>query len=183
VTIWVPVFLLSFLVAVVLVVRTLVMFAVRRPRKALASLKVLAGLLVVYVFALCLVGLFSRATSLPLGQPKCFDDWCFSVDKGSRSGDSVILSVATLNHGRRAQKPDSPHAFEILDGKTLPVEIPRLMDRIEGNSENPFSIQLNFPGNAKSLDFLVTEGGGPSAAIIGDENSPFHAKSSWNILP
>jgi len=183
VTIGVPMFLLTFLAAVILVIRAFFQFAVRRRERAIKTVRVLAALVLIYIVALVGASLVSQPTSLALGDPKCFDDWCFVVDKVSETSDGTLLSVATLNHGRRPQKPDTPRAFTVYDGVVEPLDVPHLTDRIAGHSENPFQIKLRIPSGIRTADFLVTEGGGPSVAVIGDENSPLHPKSVWHIRP
>jgi hypothetical protein len=41
---------------------------------------------------------------------------------------------------------------------------------------------MTTPEPARGAALLVTEGGLPSIAVIGDENSPWHAKALW-MLP
>ncbi len=183
VTIGVPIFLLAFLATVVLLTRALIQLATKRPERALRTFKLLGIMIVVYATALIGTSLASHRSTLALGEPKCFDDWCFAVEKVSRTPDGLTLAVRTLNHGRRPERPDTPRAFQVVDGKPTAIQCPKLTDEVGGFGETPFTIQLPVPSGAKTLDFLVTEGGGPSAVIIGDENSPLHAKSVWPLMP
>ena len=182
-TIFVPVFLLVFLVIVALIFRILYQVVNRRFARAKVSLIVLTIVTLVYGAALAGVGLASQPITLSPGERKCFDDWCFEVDGVKLSNEGVIIYGKTINSGRRAQAPDSPHAFAVIDGKVVPVECPLLSARLEGHSENPVNISFRVGDQVHQLDFYVTEGGGPSAWIIDDENSPLHAKSKWRLLP
>jgi hypothetical protein len=180
-TIFVPVFLLVFLVSVILLLRCVYLLIRRRTTEAKKSSVVLALMVGIYGVALVAVGIGSQNEALTLGHVKCFDDWCVRVNDATREGNSLKIRLDTLNRGRRAQAPDEPHAFIVADGRTIPVTIPSLTDRIEGGSINPIDVNLPVPGETRQVGFLVTEGGGPSMLVIDDENSPFHAKSVWNL--
>jgi hypothetical protein len=183
VTIGVPIFLLTFLATFVLVIRGLIQLGTKHPDRAVRTFKVLGVLVGIYAVALIGTSLTSHRSMLQLGEAKCFDDWCFSVDKVSRSPQGLTLAVAASNNGRHPERPDTPRAFLVVDGKPVAIDCPKLSEQVGGHGENPFTIQLPVPLGAKTLDFLVTEGGGPSPFIIGDENSPLHAKAVWPIKP
>jgi len=180
-TLFVPVFLLAFLLTIILVVRCAYQLAVRRGIDARNTALTLAAFLAVYAAALIGTSLASQKETLAMGAVKCFDDWCVSVDGAKRSGDQLSVHLATINHGRRPQVPDSPHAFVVIDGRQIPVSVPHLTDKIEGGSTRPIDININLPAGARIVEFLITEGGGPSNLIINDENSPLHAHSTWAV--
>jgi hypothetical protein len=180
-TIFVPIFLLVFLTAVTLLLRCAYLLARCRWVDARKTALVLAAGLLVYAATLIGVGLGSQSKALSIGSTKCFDDWCVRINNASRNGDEVLIQLDTINHGRRAQAPDSPRALVVADGLTIPVNVPNLADKIEGGSINPLDLRVTVPVNTRNVAFLVTEGGGPSELVIDDENSPFHAKSAWHL--
>jgi len=180
-TVFVPIFLLVFLLAVTLLLRCAYQLARRRWADAQKTALVLTAFVFVYTMTLIGVGLGSERKLLSMGSDKCFDDWCVKVDSASRNGNQVLVRLDAINHGRRAQAPDSPHAFVVADGRTIPVNVPNLTNKIEGGSTNPIELRVTIPDNTRNLALLVTEGGSPSELVIDDENSPFHAKSVWNL--
>jgi hypothetical protein len=182
-TVFVPVFLLTFLAVLVLAICVLGCTIAGHRATAKRFLLGLISLLAVYGALLVGAGLFSKQTRLKLGEEKCFDDWCFEVKGFHRSGDDYVLSAGALNSGMRTQAPDSPQLFAVFDGRAVPIPCPRLGESVGGHSENDFSVSFHAPHDAHTIELRVTEGGGPSAVIIDDENSPFHAKSAWSLSP
>ncbi len=182
-TIFTPIFLLVFLVLVVLFVRVFVLAVSKNGATAFRATIAPVSLAIVYTLTLVGVGLASRNTTLPIGWRKCFDDWCFAVTEVKRSGNHLDLRVETSNTGRRAQRPDSPKLSLVFDGQAFGLACPQLNDRLEGHSQHPFTITIQVPDTVQKVDLIATEGGGPSALIIGDENSPFHGKSVWRLVP
>ena len=180
-TIFVPIFLLVFLASVTLIFSLACQTLLQRWANARKTAFVLAATLFVYAAVLIGVSLRSREETLPMGAVKCFDDWCVRVKSARRNANQLTIHLETINRGRRAQAPDSPQAFLVENGHAKPVDIPNLKDKIEGGSTNQISVNIPLPVEAKNLSFLVTEGGGPSLLIIDDENSPFHAKSTWTL--
>jgi hypothetical protein len=180
-TIFVPILLLVVLVTVVLLGRCAYLLIKGLGSKARKNALMLAAILGAYAVALIGMGLASQKETLALGQIKCFDDWCVQLNSASRQSNQVSIRLDTVNHARRAEAPDSPHAFIVVDGQTIPVQVPKLTDRIEGGSTNPIDVTVTVPASAQSVGFLVTEGGMPSGLVIDDENSPFHAKSVWAL--
>lgn len=171
------------LAVVVSVVTLTILLLMGRRDKAAKVLWFTIAVVSVYSFVLVGFGLASRPKVLALGEPKCFDDWCFVVRKVGQVGQKLTVECATLNQGRRGQKPDSPKLFVVFDGVAVPHTWPALGDRVEGHSENAGTIKIDVPGGTTAVDLLVTEGGGPSGLIIDDENSPFHRKAIWHLLP
>jgi len=178
---FVPVFLLTFLFTIILVVRCAYQLAMRRRTDARNTAIALAVMVGMYTVALIGTGFARQKETIAMGAVKCFDDWCVRVDGAKRSGDQLSVHLATINHGRRPQAPDSPHAFVVIDGRQIPVSVPHLTDKIEGGSTRPIDINISLPAGARIVEFLITEGGGPSNLIINDENSPFHAHSTWAV--
>ena len=180
-TIFTPIFLVLVLVESVLIGQGVIQVLLRRPRHNKVVFWA-GGIAFCYAIVLVSVGYFSRPTRLSLGQRKCFDDWCFAAIGSLRTDTGVDVQAAAYNEGRRSQTPDSPRLFSIVNGKLSELVVPMICDRIEGQGEHLMTFHVNAPSGA-FVEILVTEGGGPSLLIIDDENSPFHAKSSWSVTP
>lgn len=151
----------------------------RRWRQSLRA-ALAAGLLVaVYAVSLVGVSVTAPAGSLATGEWKCFDDWCASVTSAVRTGDTVRVVLAVQNQGRREQAPDTPRAWLLHHGRRDEVAVPGLASRLPGGSSRQLPpIRLTAP-EAELPRFLVTEGGFPSALVMGDDNSPCHPQPSW----
>lgn len=181
VTIFTLVFLLIFLIELVLLTRVAYL-TLRKDSRGKKTLAWVAGIALTYTVVLVGVGIGSRATQLPLGQQKCFDDWCFVVRGSQQTVTGIDIQGAAVNRGWRAQAPDSPQVFSIVDGKQVKLNAPLIRERVEGHAERQVTLHVDAPANSV-VELLVTEGGGPSMLIIDDENSPFHAKSTWLVTP
>ncbi len=182
-TIFVPIFLLA-LLAAVLMLGVSIYLLLRREWGGARRASTMFGLLVAcYAGILLAFGLASRPVRLAVGQRKCFDDWCFVVTGVKKESGRLVVNVATINSGRRTQAPDTPRAFVEVDGKASQVDFTGLGDRIEGGASREFVESLPVPEAAREVELYVTEGGFPSQLVIDDENSPFHAKSKWRLRP
>lgn len=143
----------------------------------------------IYLPLLVIFSLFSKENILSLNQDKCFDEWCVSVQNVEKrtvdSSDLYKITLKVSNKGRgRTQRPDHPHLYlQDSQGKnyeTLSNEGRPLNDQIE--AQTSFETYLNFelPKNAKGK-LVITEGGGPTLVIIGDEQSLFHKKTVFYL--
>lgn len=135
------------------------------------------------LYALVLVGVSvtTPAGSLAAGEWKCFDDWCVSLTSVVRTGDTVQVVLAVRNQGRREQAPDTPRVWLDHQGRREEVLVPGLGSRVAGGATRELPpIQLTTPA-AEGPRLLVTEGGFPSVLVIGDENSPLHPQSAWQL--
>ncbi len=140
-----------------------------------------AGLLVtLYAVALVGVSATAPARSLATGEWKCFDDWCASVTSATRTGEIVQVDLAVRNQGRREQAPDTPQVWLVHDGRRDKVVLPALESRLPGRSSQHLRVRVVAPATEHPL-LLVTEGGFPSALVIGDENSPLHPQPAWQL--
>ena len=134
-----------------------------------------------YALALVAVSLTTPGRTLAKGEWKCFDEWCVTLVSSSRTGGSLTLQLSVQNRGRREQAPDTPRAWLTGDGGRDEVSIPGLAARVPGGSTVALApVTLVAPASGHPA-FLVTEGGFPSILVIGDENSPFHAPSRWEL--
>lgn len=158
-----------------------VTFAARRQWRRSLRAAFTAGLLVtLYAVALVSVSVTSPARSLTTGEWKCFDDWCASVTSAVRTGDVVQVDLAVQNQGRGEQAPDTPRVWLVRQGRRDAVVVSGLESGLPGRSSRHLRIQLVAPETENPL-LLVTEGGFPSALVIGDENSPLHPQLAWRL--
>lgn len=139
----------------------------------------------VYATCLVLVAVTSSDRDLALGQDRCFDDWCVtlrSVVPVAGPGDRRRLTVVVTSHARRvAQRPDSPVAYLVTDAGRRRVRVPGLDQRLRPGQEARLQVTVTLPGSADQPRLLITEGGFPTRLVIGDENSPWHARSTWPL--
>ena len=153
----------------------------RARRRAAAVLAVVAA----YAVALIAVGVTSSPRRLAPGQDKCFDDWCVtlrSVATLPGRDDVRQLTVVVTSRARRvSQRPDGPAAYLMTDTGTMRIFLPGLDQRPQPGQQVPLHTTLTIPAAALAPQLLVTEGGFPSRLVIGDENSPGHAKATWPL--
>lgn len=180
-TIFDLVFLITVPVCLGLLLRLAYLIVVQQRLKAKRVAVALLALLASYSALLVIVGLFSRPQILSLRTEKCFDEWCVQLNSGFWRGDRLEIQLETHNHGRRTQAPDEPKAFLVEDGHPIPLQVPGLDQKVPGGSSNQISLKTAVPAGTGSLQLLVTEGGSPTLFIIDNENSPFHAKTAWNL--
>lgn len=177
------------MILVVLAVAVLAVSAgisvVRRQRRSAVRRVVFAGTAVaIYAVVLFAVSLASKPKTLADGDWKCFDEWCVtlvSTAPASPPGTGQHLVIQVHNKGRRAQRPDAPRAFIVKIGHQIPITVPNLTGRVDGGSTVTLPVTVLLSGPAASAQLLITEGGFPSRLSIGDENSPWHAKQSWQL--
>ncbi|MBS1707583.1 MAG: hypothetical protein JSS65_02550 [Armatimonadetes bacterium] len=172
---------LYFLASVLLTLVCLVVLAVQAARRRGQALRrvvvVLVGWWAVYACVLLGVGLSSRPTQMRPGDLKCYDEWCATVSGVHGQSEKSVVLVRVENHGRRAQRPDTPQLFVKRGDRWEEVEAPGLRDRVPGKS----SAELHISVDGSVQDVLVTEGGGPAPWVVGEEKSPFHAKAYWHV--
>jgi hypothetical protein len=156
-----------------------------RRARARAVLVLTAGFVGLYTLVLLAVGATSRPEYLADGQWKCFDDWCVTVvsaDAAVSGAADRLVVLQVWNSARRVtQRPDHPQAFLLTDGRATPISAPGLDQRLDAGRKATVRVLLRVPRQAADPLLLVTEGGFPARLVIGDENSPGHAKSVWSL--
>jgi hypothetical protein len=167
----------------------------KRIKTAKKILLILLSIALSYFAILLAFSLTSISTILPMGEDKCFDEWCAAVIRStkqvSQSTTVYYVTMRISNHGRgRAQKPDHPEiyvvdemghrydeslkekeVFEKQFGAQRPID-----SRIEAQSQFESVMVFSVPlGHTARV--VITEGGFPTPLIIGDEGSFLHKKS------
>jgi hypothetical protein len=120
-------------------------------------------------------------------------------DQVSAHGVYYIVTVQLRNDAKRvAQKPSDPqlwiqdqqgrrHAEMIGTGDTglavgQPVDASQLWgQRLQAGESQAQTIAFDLPAGIIQPVLVITEGGGPTFLIIGDENSPFHARTVFQL--
>jgi hypothetical protein len=154
-------------------------------RQAGRRLLCVAALMIIYSLILVVVSLISRPRTLAWGQWKCFDNWCVTVASSTvlqgRSPDHRVTVYIRSTARRRAQRPDNASAFLLSIDRRTPIQVPGLRQRLEPGQTTMLQLTIALPTAGLAPQLLITEGGFPSHLVIGDENSPWHAKSSWSL--
>ncbi len=202
---------LAFLITALALVLALAFVAVSLVRKRIATATKAAGLvlawLAVYVGILIAVSLTSPEPILDRGQEHCFDEMCFSVQGvaetptlGTRQASGVfyIVDVKLRNAaGRTAQKPSNPQIW-IIDGDRHEYRQMLVGDgdnagqalgaeqiwtrRINPGDAVEQRVAFDLPADVVAPRLVITEGSGfPTDIIIGDENSLWHAKTTFRL--
>ena len=154
-------------------------------RRALAwGTTVLAGV-AVYAAALGMTSVTSKARHLAHGQAKCFDDWCVTLQSVHHVPEQEALRQLTIVVASRAhrvaQRPDSPAAYLVAKDLRERLDLPGLDQRLLPGQAVALHVTVGVPPSTPDPQLLITEGGFPSRLVIGDENSPWHAWSTWSL--
>jgi hypothetical protein len=196
------VFIACFLSAMIALLRA-VFYACRR-RWAI-SVRVLRRLgygVVAYAIVLVTVSLTSHQTVLRMGETRCFDEWCISVERVARAsevgnptapvrarGIFYVVKVKVSNAARRrAQRAvdarlylidptghwydSSPEAQRALDA--MGVGGNDLTTRMPPGGSFERSVVFDLPREAGDLGLVVSHGNFPGVLIIGDSQSFLH---------
>jgi hypothetical protein len=203
------VFIACFFAVVITCLRISWLLLRRRRKAALISLKWLGICVAVYFALLLVLSAFAPQRVYQVGDTKCFDDWCISVEDakaGNQIGPEVFatngrLLLVTLRISSRARRvrQSEPHTEVFLldaNGRQYEVaELPqRAFEAIKG-PQAPLGTMLD-PGGAfttvRIFDIpkdlteigLATRQRGvlnPSLFIIGDEASIGHKRTIFRI--
>jgi hypothetical protein len=196
------VFILVFFFAVGSIARILYMAVRKRRRDAARPAKALAAVLLIYFGVLLAVSLVTPRKLIPMGEDRCFDDWCIgaehlAVSRTIGSGASAatangIFYIVTLKVSSRARgitqraKDAAVIAVDEKGHRYLPSsDGQRAYDDINGtgpaitNKLGPgdsFTTALVFdvPTDTAQVGLEVEHGVWPGRLIISDSSSFFH---------
>lgn len=157
----------------------------RRSLRIVARLGVCAA---VYVTVVAVVALFAPQRVIAVGDSWCFDDWCLSVQKVTRTAAadraSYRVSLVISSRARRVSQRAKGAWIYLIDGRGNryapepdSAEIP-LDTRLAPGEAVKTSRVFNLPADARQIG-LVT-GHGPcciATFIIGDPGSLFHKRT------
>jgi len=144
----------------------------RRPAQAFRLLGVIACGLIVYLGVVMLVSLISPSRVLSLGEKRCFDDWCISVEDIARAekpgGIIYTVNLQISNRAQRVSQRELGMTVYMLD------EAGRHFEASADPAEIPFNSLLQ-PGQTLALTRSFEPGAvtGQPVLVVG------HDASSW----
>jgi hypothetical protein len=144
----------------------------------------------VYLGIVVAVSLKTPRRVVAIGEQRCFDDWCITVERvshlpGAGPGDSagspvsVVLSVSSEAKRVRQSAPDNAVFLENAQGKRYPARpagAQPSFGTMIGPGESYETIrEFDVPMNTQIVGLVVRHGGnGPGSVIIGDDAALFH---------
>jgi hypothetical protein len=163
-------FILVFLAAAATILRA-AFLAIRGPRaRALSLLRRLSLSAGVYLSVVVLASIFWPRTILKMGGPRCFDDWCITVESAARrpaGGRGAYLVAFRLSStARGVSQRENSLAVYITDDRN------RRYNPVPHNTDVPFNIQLGpqesvtvtrvfeLPADAHEPGLVITHEGG-----------------------
>jgi hypothetical protein len=151
----------------------------------------LAGVWVVYLCVLVGASLVQRQKVVAIGEPRCFDDMCFTVTGAEevpgfliRDGRRLVrVSVRVTNRGRKAQSEGLISAYLVDSLGRLWEESPGvngvgLTVRVTGGESVVSEPVFKVAADAKGLGLVLTHGRWqPGVLVIGDSDSWLHRRT------
>jgi hypothetical protein len=143
--------------------------------------------LAVYFTALIAVSFASPQRVLHLGDVRCFDDWCISVEHVDRTVENgnarydVALRIAShaLRVSQRALDAtvyltdDTGRRYDPApDSHQIPLGV-----LLHPGESLPTSRAFTLPEDAHQVGLIANHGAGPASFVIGDEASFFHKRT------
>jgi len=203
--------LLTILILVVALLAAVVILVSGHARFALRISQGVLAWIAAYALLLVVVSLTSPRQILEPGQEHCFDEMCFSVQGVSTTrtlgsdgqqvtaqGVYYVVSINLRNAARgTAQKPSLTNFWvtgeqgrryrPLTAGNDTPgqaLDVSHLWDqKLQPGEHQAHTIAFDLPEKMSNPTLFLTEGGGISALIIGDENSPFHPITGFRLNP
>ncbi|HZC07113.1 MAG TPA: DUF4352 domain-containing protein [Ktedonobacterales bacterium] len=156
----------------------------------------------IYTLALVGVGALSPQRTLPLGQARCYDDWCVAVahtasqatvgagtTTATARGRFLIVTLQVSSHAKRVSQREHIASLYLLDDAGHRYDVApagqRALDA-SGQAGQPLdslvgpgasfthTLVFDIPADATHLGLVITHSAFPGALIIGDEQSVFH---------
>jgi hypothetical protein len=208
-TIFDLVFILVFLFTVGFIVRILYLLAGKRAKKAWRATELLGVLLAGYFVVLVAVSLVAPRKLIPMGEDRCFDDWCIGADTltvsptiGSGAGlarASGIFYIVTLKVSSQARgitqraKEAAVIAVDERGSRYSPSSDgqaaydaangkgPAITSELGPGAFFTTTVVFDIPIQVAQLGLKVEHGVWPGRLIIGDSESFFH-KSTLIML-
>jgi len=191
-------FLLTVVVTVVALARVCYLLARRRWTSAWATLLGLGASLGLYMTALVAVSLTSPQQALGLGQDRCFDDWCLSVQGVARRhaigavtarGQFYLVTVRAFSRATGISQRARDAQVYLLDARGQRYDPAPAAGRAQdaaGAGGQPLDTELgpgasltrtvtfDLPPDASHVALVVVHGLFPSVLVIGDPQSFLH---------
>jgi hypothetical protein len=203
------VFIASFLFVLFSCLRIAWLAVRRRRAAALWNLKRLGAFVATYLTAVIVVALFTPQRVFEVGDTRCFDDWCISVE-GAKATKSIGTNVhpvrgrfllVTLRVSSRASRvrQSEPHTeVELLDTKGNHYEVaeapqqafeaangkqPALGTMLDPGGSFTTVRVFDIPAELVEVGLALRQTGmpGPGLLVIGDDASLFHKPSIFRM--
>lgn len=202
------VFIASFLLVVAALIRIGWLALRRRRQLALRNLLFLVAFVVAYLAVVVVASLVSPQRVLQIGDTRCFDDWCISVEGAKTTsllagkvqparGRFLLVTLRVSSRARRVRQSE-PHTtvylvdaagnrYEISEAAQLALEAASGSQLPIGTMLDPggsFSTVRVFdiPPDLSEIGLAVRQAVfGPGIFIIGDDASLFHKPSIFRI--
>jgi hypothetical protein len=160
-------------------------------QRMLRGISWLAGVWVVYLCVLVGVSLAQRQRVVAIGEPRCFDDMCFTVTGVEelpgfliRDGRRLVrVSVRVTNRGRKAQSEGLLLGYLVDSQGRIWEASPGvngvgLTAKVSGGDSVVCQPVYKVAADAKGLGLVLTHGRWqPGVLVIGDSDSWLHKKT------
>ncbi len=160
-------------------------------QRALRGISWLVGVWVVYLCVLVAVSLVQRQRVVAIGEPRCFDDMCFTVTGVEevpgflvRDGRRLVrVSVRVTNRGRKAQSEGLMLGYLVDSEGRIWEASPGvngvgLTAKVSGGDSVVSQPVFKVAADAKGLGLVLTHGRWqPGALVIGNSDSWLHKKT------
>jgi hypothetical protein len=181
-----PLFLLLAMIAIGTVLTAVILAAFGRWRRALRLLWRLAIGAAVYLTIVILVSRFARPREYQLHDPRCFDDWCITVNGAMRhpsppfQGSNIMVSLRLTNRARGTSMGEKGTVVYLVDEDDHrydplrdPMAFPFEEKLAPGNSVTTFRY-FNVPDDGRRVGLVYAhEGGFPIELLIIGEGGWF----------
>jgi hypothetical protein len=146
--------------------------------------RVLIGVVVFWAIYLCVVVAVSLSTPrrvVAIGEDRCFDDWCITVESISSGSSRVSANLRVSSIAKRIQQgaPDTFVYLEDAGGKRYPSRPgggqPSFATKIGPGESFKTVREFDVPEGVRIAGLVVRHGStGPGAIVIGDDSAIFH---------
>jgi hypothetical protein len=176
-------FIVLFLASVVTLLTVLVMAVRGRGARALRVLGIFAVCAAVYLGVVFTTALAAPRLVIPMGQDRCFDDWCIAITHADHDGPLYRIAIRLSSHAGRVSQREKGLQVYLTDDHD------RRFDPIPDAGEVPFDVLLapgeskdatrtfTVPPDARNIGLIAAHERSfcfPSCFIIGDDENPLH---------
>lgn len=178
-------FILLFLASVVTLLTALVVAMRGRFAKALHIVLTYAACFAIYMAIVFAMALAVPQRIVPLGEPRCFDDWCIAIDHAEHSatpeGVSYAVAMRVLSRAKRVDQRERGVQVYLIDAQGRrfaprpdPSAIP-LDVLVHPGDVVEIKRSYLVPNDARGVGAVAVHEGSfcfPGCFIIGDDGNP-----------
>lgn len=139
-----------------------------------------AGFWAVYLGVVAAVSLSTPRRTIAIGEERCFDDWCITVERIS-GAKPIAATLRVSSEAKRVTQaaPDTTVYVEDSHGVRYPSKPengqPTFATRIGPGESYETVHQFDVPDSVTIVGLVVRHGqGGPGSVIIGGDDALFH---------